>query len=185
MNDQSLRPDNLMGHDGELYMREKYPSSYHWDEFSLPKMLREAISPPLAHFIEAQPFFFIATSSAEGHCDASFRGREYSPNGIPLLACKVFDEKTLVFPDFSGNGLYQTLGNMHSNPHIGMLFVDFTQQRRVRVNGKAQVRKLNKEDEKLWPNAQAVISVTVEQAYGNCRARIPKMKLVEGSDQAF
>jgi len=174
--------DDPRGHAGELEMRRRLPGPYRWDDASLAAMMRPAISPSLARFIEAQPFFFIATASAEGFCDASFRGREYSAAGEPLPAIKVVDAGHLLFPDFSGNGLYNSLGNILANPNIGMLFIDFTRQRRARVNGRAEVVEATPDVRRLWPTAQAAVRVSVVQAYGNCAARIPKLVMVPDSD---
>jgi len=180
---RTAMPDNLLGHPGELEMRERFPSSYHWNEHSLAAMIQPFIHVSLAQFIEEQPFFFISTASAGGHCDASFRGREYGRSGNPLPALRVIDERRLIFPDYSGNGLYNSLGNILSNPHIGMLFVDFGRQRRARINGLANVIEATDEIRGIWPNAQCAVSVTVEQAYGNCPARIPRMEMIEGSER--
>lgn len=169
-------PDNALGHSGELEMRERFPSRYHWHEGNLRAMMRPEISTSLARFIEDQAMFFIATSDDEGHCDSSFRGQEHDASGQPLPAVRVVDPYCLVFPDYSGNGLYNSLGNILVNPHIGMLFIDFENQRRARVNGKARIERANAETRSVWPLAQAVVVVTVEQAYGNCQARIPKMR---------
>lgn len=177
--------DVKLGHEGELQMRSAFPSRYRWDRQSIGQMVRPAINPGLAEFIEAQPFFFIATSDAEGNCDASFRGREFTAGGVPLPAVKVLDESTLVFPDFPGNGLYNSLGNICVNPHIGMLFVDFTRQRRARVNGRAEIVPADREIRSIWPLAQGAVKVTVEQAYGNCPARIPRLVMVPESDMGM
>ncbi|MCL2656244.1 MAG: pyridoxamine 5'-phosphate oxidase family protein [Betaproteobacteria bacterium] len=176
--------DSRSGHSGELRMRERFPSTYQWDETSASGMIRDRISPGLARFIEAQQFFFIATASMQGHCDASFRGREYSTFGKPLPTVWVVDEFHLVFPDYPGNGLYNSLGNIAENPHIGMLFMDFQHQRRARVNGKAAIVPADAEVRETWPMAQAVVVVRVEQAYANCRARIPKLTVAPESDLA-
>ncbi|WP_068081570.1 pyridoxamine 5'-phosphate oxidase family protein [Polycladidibacter stylochi] len=175
MQSDDLVPDNNMGHAGEIALRKRYPGTIQWDEERLAKMMRQEISQSHASFIEAQPFFFIATASAQGHCDASFRGSEVGPDGTPGLACKVLSSTKLVFPDYSGNGLYNSLGNIASNPHIGMIFIDFTKQTRIRLNGTASIRDVEELEKAMWPNAQAIVEVIPEQVYGNCRARIPKM----------
>lgn len=177
-NRKKLVPDNPLGHAGELELRRLLPSQYHWDEHKLSAMMSPTISPSLAGFIESLPFFFIATSSDEGHCDCSFRGQEHDETGTPLPPVRVIDAERLVFPDFSGNGLYHSLGNMRVNPHIGMLFIDFERRRRARVNGVAQIITANDEIKAIWPMAQAAVLVTVEQAYGNCPARIPHLRAV-------
>ncbi len=180
--DKMAISEDLISHHGELEMRARFPSSYHWNEHNLSLMMAPTIPISLARFIEAQPFFFIATASNTGHCDASFRGRDYDASGKALPALRVIDERHLVFPDFSGNGLYNSLGNIVTNPHIGMLFVDFERQRRARVNGHAEIRIADDEIHSVWPQAQAAIFVTVQQAYGNCKARIPRLTIVPQSD---
>lgn len=168
-------PERVSDHPGERVMRERLPSRFSWNEFSLPSMMRPSLSIGLARFIEQQPFFFIATADEQGHCDCSFRGREVTASGEPLPALKVMDARTLIFPDFSGNGLYNSLGNMVVNPHVGMLFVDFGRQARARVNGIARIMEASPEILAIWPLAQAAVQVEVEQAYGNCGARIPRL----------
>lgn len=124
----------------------------------------QKITSLLGRYVEAMEFFFIATSDRDGNCDCSFRG------GSP--AVKVLDEETLLFPDYPGNGAFQSLGNILDNPKIGMLFIDFTHQQRLRINGKAEVL----DDAKLcewFPGSIQVVKVTVEQVYRNCSARIP------------
>jgi hypothetical protein len=64
-----------------------------------------------------------------------------------------------------------------------MLFMDFARQRRVRINGTATILEANEEIREVWPMAQGAVLVTVEQAYGNCSARIPRMDMVERSDR--
>lgn len=172
-------PDSPYGHAGELALRAHFPSRYDWDEVKLARMILPVITPGFARFIAAAPFFFIATANDEGHCDASFRGRESDMDGSPLPALCVEDERHLLFPDFSGNGLYNSLGNILTNPHIGMLFMDFERQLRARVNGRAEIVEADSTIRTLWPPAQAAVRVTVEQVYGNCSARIPKMAFVQ------
>ncbi len=175
--------DSALGHPGELEMRRRYPGQYRWDEDTLSAMMRPLLSPSLIRFVEAQPFFFIATAGPSGHCDASFRGREYDASGRPLPAVKVIEPTRLMFPDFDGNGLYNSLGNILENPHIGMLFMDFDRQRRARVNGRAAVRTADPAALEVWPLARRVVEVTVEQAFGNCNARIPRLVMEPGSDR--
>lgn len=121
-------------------------------------------------YIEAMPFFFIATSDRNGNCDCNFRG------GSPAVLA--VDDTTLVFPDYPGNGAFQSLGNIIENPKIGMLFIDFTHQQRLRVNGKAEIVD-DPEWLQLFPGSIQIVKVTVEQIYRNCSARIPKLTKVQ------
>jgi len=127
-------------------------------------------------FITRSPMFFIATADAEGRPDCSYKG------GMPGFV-RVLDERTLAFPDYDGNGMYRTWGNVLVNPHVGLLFIDFDQTKRIRVNGTAQVR----EDDPLrddFPGAVFIVRVTASRIFPNCPRYIHKMQLVEHSAYA-
>ena len=155
-------------HSGEVTARSRFGSADRWPEARLSRFYRQAIDDETALWIEALPFFFIATADAAGHCDCSFRGRETGPLLQVQTPCE------LVFPDCPGNGLFNSLGNVLVNPHIGLLFIDFAAQTRMRVNGEATLIEL---DAACWPRAQRGVQVRVEQVYGNCKQRIPRMTM--------
>jgi uncharacterized protein len=66
-----------------------------------------------------------------------------------------------------------------------MLFIDFENRRRVRINGRATIIDDQTAYAKLWPLARRYVGVSVEQVYGNCRARIPRMRLLPPADSEF
>lgn len=121
-------------------------------------------------YMEAMEFFFIATANKQGICDCSYRG------GNPAI--KVIDEETLIFPDYRGNGAFQSLGNLIENPSIGMLFIDFTRQQRLRVNGIAEI-VADPESLTDFPDSIQIVKVRVQEVYLNCSQRIPKMMKVQ------
>lgn len=124
-------------------------------------------------FIERCAMFFIATADAQGHPDCSYKG------GLPGFV-RVVDERTLAIPDYDGNGMYRTWGNVLVNPHVGLLFVDFETPKRIRVNGTALVR----EDDPLrtdFPGAVFIVRVTAETIFPNCPRYVPRLQLVEHS----
>ena len=124
-------------------------------------------------FIERCPMFFIATADAEGRPDCSYKG------GLPGFV-RVVDERTLAIPDYDGNGMYRSWGNVLANPHVGLLFLDFEKPKRLRVNGTAQVR----EDDPLraeFPGSVFIVRVAAELIFPNCPRYIHQMKLVEHS----
>ncbi len=172
-------------HKGELEAHRRYCADKPLAPISLSGMIRNEISPPFANFLESQPFFFIATSNHLGQCDCSFRGRECNVSGEFYPLIKVLDAKTIIFPDFSGNNLYNSLGNIIVNSNIGMLFVDFQNRSRVRVNGTAEIIEDKNAYSKIWLSATRYIKVGVEQAYPNCNARIPKMMMAPLTDSFF
>jgi len=124
-------------------------------------------------FIERCPMFFLATTAADGQPDCSYKG------GMPGFV-RVVDEQTLVFPDYDGNGMFRSLGNIAANPRVGLLFIDFEQGNRMRVNGRAA---LNFDDplRAEYPGAQLIVRVTPEAVFPNCPRYIHKMMLVEHS----
>ncbi len=165
---------NLL-HAGEQEAQRRFGMEGFWNTHKLNALLRDTISPDLACFMEGLPFFFIATADTQGECDCSFRGREQDVSGQPYPLVKVLDEKTLVFPDYRGNKLYNSLGNIIVNGHIGMLFIDFQSATRVRVNGRADIIEAQASYSDIWPLAQRYVRVEVEQVFNNCKARIPKL----------
>lgn len=72
--------------------------------------------------------FFIGSVSAEGKMDASHRG------GLPGFVT-VADDRTLLFPDYFGNSMFNTLGNIYSNPNTGLLFIDFDGGHTLQLSG--------------------------------------------------
>jgi predicted pyridoxine 5'-phosphate oxidase superfamily flavin-nucleotide-binding protein len=127
-------------------------------------------------FIERCAMFFIATADADGHPDCSYKG------GVPGFV-RVLDDHTLAIPDYDGNGMYRTWGNVVVNPHVGLLFVDFERPKRVRVNGTARISA----DDPLLaelPGAVFIVRVTATTIFPNCPRYIHKMQLVEHSVHA-
>lgn len=172
--DVSRKREDIL-HAGEIRAQQLFGGERHWPDAALDNMIASEIGERFAAFLEAQPFFFIATADADGNCDASFRGAEQDASGRMLPALKVLDARHLMFPDFPGNGLFNSLGNLLVNPRIGMLFVDFARRLRGRINGLAEVRLADTDVRRIWPTAERVVHVAVEQAYPNCRARIPQL----------
>ena len=124
-------------------------------------------------FIEASSMFFLATADAEGRPDCSYKG------GLPGFV-QVIDDETLAFPDYDGNGMFRSMGNLLANPNVGMLFIDFEHQSRMRVNGTAAI---SAEDPLLdkFPGAQLIVRVKARQVFPNCPRYIHRMHLGEHS----
>lgn len=126
--------------------------------------------------IERCPLFFLATADRDGRPDCSHKG------GLPGFV-RVLDANTLAFPDYDGNGMYRSLGNVLVNPQVGLLFLDFEQPRRIRVNGRARVAA----DDPLlveFPGAVFIVRVHAEAIFPNCPRYLHKLALVEYSSYA-
>jgi predicted pyridoxine 5'-phosphate oxidase superfamily flavin-nucleotide-binding protein len=136
-------------------------------------IVREAFTPEDRAFIERCAMVFVATADAEGFPECSYKG------GLPGFV-RVADDRTLLIPDYDGNGMYRSWGNVLANPRVGLLFLDFELQKRLRVNGAAEVRA----DESLraaMDGAVFVIRVSVERIFPNCPRYLHRMQLTEHS----
>ncbi len=124
-------------------------------------------------FIEHLDMFFLATVDGEGQPTCSYKGGD--PGFVHVL-----DDRTLAFPNYDGNGMYLSMGNVAGAHRVGMLFIDFERQRRMRVDGAAQI---SFDDPLLgdWPQAQFIVRVEAERIYPNCPRYIHQYQLVERS----
>ncbi len=124
--------------------------------------------------IDSSLFFFIASSDDKGNCDCSYKG-----GNIGFV--KIVSESKLVFANYDGNGMYRSLGNIHLNPKIGLLFIQFEKdKRRIRVNGHAELSY----DQKLladFPGAESIILVTATHIFPNCPRNIHTMEMKKTS----
>jgi hypothetical protein len=103
-------------------------------------------------FIEGCDMLFIATADAGGRPQCSYKG----------------------------NGMFLTAGNAIVNPHVGLLFVDFEQRKRLRLNGIAS----HSNDDPLlaeYPEAQFLWRVEATEVFPNCPRYIHHYRLVERS----
>ena len=95
-------------------------------------LVHETILPDEKEFIENRDMFFLASVDTRGHANCSYRGGQ--PGFVQVL-----DERTLVFPNYDGNGMFLSMGNVLETQQVGMLFIDFETGRRMRINGSAQI----------------------------------------------
>jgi len=134
-------------------------------------IVRTTVSDEDRVFIERCTMFFVATADAHGRPDCSYKG------GLPGFV-RVLDERTLAFPDYDGNGMYRSWGNVLVNPHVGLLFIDFEKQKRLRINGTARIST----DDPLraeYPGSVFIIRLTAQSIFPACPRYIHKMRLVE------
>lgn len=149
------RAQQKFGEPIELVVKKIFPS--------MPEMIQE--------FVRAAPFAVLSTADGQGNCDASPKG------GKPGFV-KVLDERRLLLPDVAGNKLFQSYGNLETNPKAALLFLipgcDWT----VRVNGRTSV--VEKSDGRLTGIAPEVFAadentkilqgllLEVDEAYAHC-----------------
>jgi predicted pyridoxine 5'-phosphate oxidase superfamily flavin-nucleotide-binding protein len=138
--------------------------------------VRSAFADEDRALIERCPMSFIATADDGGRPDCSYKG------GLPGFV-RVPDGRTLAIPDYDGNGMYRTWGNVLVNPQVGLLFLDFERPRRLRVNGTARVSA----DDPLHsecPGSVFIVRVTAERIFPNCPRHVQRMQAVEHSAYA-
>ena len=124
-------------------------------------------------FIAARDMFFLASVDSDGQPTCSYKGGD--PGFVNIV-----DDRTLAFPSYDGNGMFVSMGNVASTHSVGLLFIDFEGQRRLRVDGVARIAF----DDPLIPNyaqAQFIVRVEAKAIYPNCPRYIHQYRLVERS----
>jgi predicted pyridoxine 5'-phosphate oxidase superfamily flavin-nucleotide-binding protein len=125
-------------------------------------------------FIESRDMFFLATVDAQGRPQCSYKG---GASGF----VKVVDARTVAFPSYDGNGMFLSMGNILESSRVGMLFMDFENPQRLRLNGTAGLR----EDDALlaeYHEAQLIVRVRVESLFVNCPRYVHRFKRLENSE---
>ena len=125
-------------------------------------------------FIEQRDMFFISTVDDAGWPTVSYKGGDVG-------FIRVIDNKTLAFPGYDGNGMFLTAGNIAANQHVGMLFIDFENPKRLRLHGTASV---SIDDPLLskYEGAQYIVRIDVENLFINCPRYIHQYKKVRSSE---
>jgi uncharacterized protein len=165
--------DTIMYHEGSRRLQDQFDSRRISDRLE-QKLTRTQFTAADKVFIEGLPYFFLATADAAGRPDCSYKG------GMPGFV-RVTGPSELAFPDYDGNGMFKSLGNMLVNPAVGMLFIAMHgKPQRLRVNGEAVV---SDHDPLLAETvgAQLIVRVTARAIFPNCPRYIPSMELIEPS----
>ena len=158
-------------HDGQIELQERFDTRRLADR--LAEASTDTFRDEFARFIEARDMFFIASTDPDGNPDCSYKG------GDPGFV-RVVDERTLAFPMYDGNGMFRTLGNLAAHPRVGLLFIDFEEGSRLRVNGDANVAF----DDPLGadhPGALCVVRVRASAIFANCRRYVHEYRKVVAS----
>ena len=165
--------DTVMYHEGSRRLQDQFDSRRISDRLE-EKLTRTQFTAADKVFIEGLPYFFLATADGAGRPDCSYKG------GMPGFV-RVTGPSELAFPDYDGNGMFKSLGNMLVNPAVGMLFIAMHgKPQRLRVNGEAVV---SDHDPLLAETvgAQLIVRVAARAIFPNCPRYIPSMELIEPS----
>ena len=160
-----------MYHDGHRELQQRFDTTRLADFFE--DLAEDFINDDRRRYIEARDMFFLATVDPDGRPNCSYKG------GAPGFV-RVVDEHTIAFPSYDGNGMYLSMGNIAETAEVGLLFIDFEQQQRMRLNGTASI---DLDDPLLaeYPEAQFIVRVRVREVFANCPRYIHKLTLVERS----
>ena len=158
--------------DGARQLQDRFATRRLADRID-ERLVKDAISDDDRAFIERMDMCFLATVDQHGHANCSYKG------GDPGFV-RVLDLHTVAFPCQDGNGMFLSMGAILETGEVGLLFIDFEQQSRLRLNGTASI---DPDDPLLtsWPEAQLVVRVLVREVFPNCPRYVHKHALVERS----
>ena len=165
--------ESVMYHEGNRKLQDKFDSRRISDRLE-EKLTRREFNDDDKKLIESLPYFFLATADSKGRPDCSFKG------GAPGFV-RITGPSELAFPDYDGNGMFKSLGNIVANADVGLLFIALHDKpKRLRVNGSARV---SDSDPLLAETvgAQLIVRVTARAIFPNCPRYIPTMGVVEPS----
>ena len=159
----------MLFHEGNRRLQDEFESRRIADR--LESFARTEFSADDKAFIESMPYCFLATADDEGRPDCSFKG------GMPGFV-RVTGPSELAFPDYDGNGMFKSLGNILVNPGVGLLFIAMHgRPRRLRVNGAASVSR----DDPLLAEtvgAHLIVRVAARAIFPNCPRYVPSMEML-------
>ncbi|UQA97876.1 pyridoxamine 5'-phosphate oxidase family protein [Streptomyces halobius] len=166
-------------------MQQRLGTTARADRFYADQVLNH-LNDRMREFVARQEMFFLATADRHGECDSSFRA---GPSGF----VQVLDERTLAYPEYRGNGVMASVGNISENPRLGLLMIDFTRDRiGLHINGRARV-VLDEEMRAAHPGlpvdpvpgrrAQLWVMLHVEEAYIHCAKHIPHLQKVPAAQR--
>jgi uncharacterized protein len=167
----------LVGSAGERTLQQRYGTGDRARRFYDTQLL-DHLNDAMRAFVTRQEFMFLATSDARGNCDNTFRA---GPPGF----VHVLDDHRLAWPEYRGNGVLASLGNISENPRVGLLFLDFGADGvGLHVNGAATIvddAELRADHPDLpveaAPNRRAArwVVADVHEAYIHCSKFIPRL----------
>ena len=133
------------------------------------------VNPHMCEYLARQEMMFVSTADAAGNCDCTFRA---GPPGF----VRVFDTRTVAYPEYRGNGVMASMGNLLENPRVGLLFLDFFATTvGLHINGtakiveKADLVPLDGWDSSGGPSPERWVVIDVEEAYIHCSKHVPQL----------
>lgn len=164
---------NDIYHQGNRELQDQFDSRKLADRVS-EIIVHDKISDEEREFISTRDMFFISSVDEQGRPTVSYKGGDAG-------FVRVIDEKTIAFPDYDGNGMFLTAGNIASTHEVGLLFIDLENPRRLRLHGTATVA-INDPLLSEYVDANAIIRITVRNLFLNCPRYIHQYKKLAQSE---
>ncbi|WP_162990447.1 pyridoxamine 5'-phosphate oxidase family protein [Mesobacillus foraminis] len=131
------------------------------DKKTTKALLRKTLNNNQRMWIEQADTFFISSSNSFRKTDVSHRG------GQPGFVC-ILNDTTLLYPDYVGNMMFNTLGNIIENPKTGLLFIDFQKGHTLQLTGDSEIIwDLTDEDKLKYPGAKRLIKYVISEVIEN------------------
>ncbi|MBU3060236.1 pyridoxamine 5'-phosphate oxidase family protein [Nocardia sp. NEAU-G5] len=164
------------GSDGERELQQRWGTRERAERFYGEQVL-DRLNAAMIEFVRRMDMAFIATADSNGECDASFRAGK--PGFLHII-----DERTIAYPEYRGNGVMASMGNLLENPHVGIMLIDFTRDLiGLHINGPARIvedgslrsRVPGLPESERGRAASHWVVVAIEEAYIHCRKHIPHL----------
>lgn len=163
-----------MFHDA-VQMLQKEDGSFEKFQAMYPHRTQASLSADDIAFIQARNSFYIASTSPDGWPYVQHRGG-------PIGFLRAHTTTQLVCGDYRGNRQFITMGNLQKDARVSLFFMDYLNQARLKVQGRASLVALKDADECLikslpqeQPEPERLLCIDVIAMDWNCPKYIPKL----------
>lgn len=164
----------LPGSDGEHELQEQLGTTERARTF-YESAMQDRLTDRMRSFVADRIMFFLATADRHGETDCTPR---FGPKGF----VNVLDDKHIAYPEYRGNGVQASLGNMRENPQASLLFLDWWETTvGLHVNGEVTLHDelagavdlTDADKTKQW------VEIEIEEAYIHCAKHVPRLGIEE------
>lgn len=134
-----------------------------WPHEASPRLVSTSLplSDEAARLVGRSDIFFLSSRHGTQSMDTNNRGG--APGFVRVLGNSADDGVSLVYPEYSGNRLFQTLGNLRADPAVGITFPDFETGDVLYLSGRAEIL-VGADAAAVLPHSGVAVKVTVEAA---------------------
>lgn len=144
-----------------------------------PAISQSGLSDKAQMIIKEADTFFIASDYKDGS-NSEYEGGDISHRGGLKGFIEIEDENTLVIPDYQGNYIFNTFGNLLINERTGLLFIDFETGGLLHLNGKAKITDLADYGD-TFPGAQRLLRIEITHSALTEQCLPLRWKFIENS----